>query len=154
MPLRAPRRIPAGALIAVIVLLPLLALVGAVVWVHSANNAAAQQLESRVQLLPVPPGAEVIDSGWAAQRLSATGNGMQHSGALLIRSHLGLADLEADYADIDPDAQVIATGGPRTERSTLIFSDLHDLDQPDLFMVLLRDEPPGDSILQLDLRGH
>ena len=154
MPLRSSRRIPVGAIIAMIVLLPLLALVGTAVWVHSANNAAAQQLESRVQQLPVPLGAEVIDSGWAAQRLSGTGNGMQCAGALLIRGQLDTAELEAAYADISADAQVIATDDLRIARSTLIFSDRHDLDQPDLFMVMLRDEPPGGSILQLDLRGH
>ncbi len=154
MPLRMVRRIPAGAIIAMIVLLPLLALVGTAVWVHFANDAAAQQLESRVQQLPVPAGVEVIDSGWAAQRLSGTGNGMQYAGALLIRSQLDTAKLETAYADISADAQVIATDDPRIERSTLIFSDRHDLEQPDLFMVMLRNEPPGSSILNLDLRGH
>ncbi len=135
-------------------LILVLSLIGMYVAVHNVNNASAQQLEARLQEIPLPPDTKLVDSGWAAQRLAAAGNGMQYAGALLIRSELGLADLEAFYDVHGSDGYVIATNDERLGRVSLIFDADHDLAQPDLFMIVSSDEPKGGSIRQLDLRGH
>lgn len=144
----------AGSVILFAVLIVVLVPIGTYVWVHHSNNAAAQQLEARLQQLQLPPQTELVDSAWAAQRLAGAGNGMQYAGALLIRSRLDLADLEEFYAEGDGDQHVTATTDERLGRTAILFSAEHDLDQPDLFMVVSMDEPAPESLLQSDLRGH
>ena len=131
-----------------------LSMIGTYVAVHNVNNASAQQLEARLQEIPLPPDTKLVDSGWAAQRLAGAGNGMQYAGALLIRSELGPAELEEFYDEHGSDGYVIATNDGRLGSVSLIFDADHDLAQPGLFMIVSSDEPQGGSIRQLDLRGH
>lgn len=128
--------------------------VGAYVWIHNANNAAAQELEERLEELSLPPESELVDSAWAAERLAGAGNGMQYAGSLLIRSQLDIDELDAFYAGASGRQYVIATNDEGLGRYSLLFDAENDLEQPDLFMVIASGEPASGSPLRFDLRGH
>lgn len=141
-------------ILAALVLLPLLTVIGTYAWVHHANNRVARHIEQRLLDLPLPPGAELVDSVWAAQRLAGAGNGMEYYGALLIRSDHSLAGLQVYYSAQPGDQYVSAADDELLHRRTLLFEDEHDLQQPGLFMVIASGEAPNELHRQLDLRGH
>lgn len=143
-----------GALVALVIALPVLAVIGTYVWVHSSNNATAQHIEEQLLALPLPPGTELVDSAWAAQRLAPAGNGMEYAGALLLRSERGLDELEAFYENQAGAPRVTASNDELLGRQTLLFDADHDLSQPDFYLVIARAEPESRGLRDLDLRGH
>lgn len=141
---------------AVIVLLLVLALPISVTLV---NDAAARDVEKELLALPVPEGAEVVESTSQAGKIVGSGNGMQCIGALLVRSDEGIGAVSGQYATvsehIDLDVAVVASAG--IERQGFHGADGF-LSQPrpggDLYVVYAFGEGPGAFFESLDPRGH
>lgn len=141
------------SIVAAIVLVPILALIGAYMWVHNANNAAAQQIEERLQSLEMPEHTELVDSSWVVSRFAGAGNGTHQAGALLIRSSLKPEVLDSFYEAQPGDQSVIATDGEELGRKSMLFDAEYDLQQPGLFMVFAYIEPTSVLLHDYDLRG-
>lgn len=62
------------------------------------NDFAAKRIAEGLRSLPLPEGAELVETVYAAGKLAGSGNGMQYFGALLLRSELSLEELEAHYS--------------------------------------------------------
>lgn len=141
---------------AVIALLLVLAIPISVVLV---NDSAARDVEKELLALPVPEGAEVVESTSQAGKIVGNGNGMQYIGALLVRSDLGIGAVSGHYAtvseDIDLDVAVVASAG--IERQGFHGADGF-LSRPrsgdDLYVVYAFGNGPGSFFEEWDLRGH
>lgn len=126
------------------------------VWIRSVNDAAAHDVETRLENVPLPAGAERIDSLSVAAKLSGNGNGMQYLGALLIRSDQDLDDIQA-YYDAHPGVgdlavSVTTSAGLGGLHRTPGF--LGDAGDPDTFIVFAWGDGPGGLFEDSDLRGH
>lgn len=62
------------------------------------NNRVAEQVAEELQAIPLPEKTELVEAKFAAGKLVGNGNGMQYFGAVLMKSELSLATLEAYYA--------------------------------------------------------
>lgn len=65
--------------------------------VRGANDDYARGLEGALLDIPLPPGAELLDSMWIAGKYSGNGNGMQYAAGILIRSDQTEAELNTYY---------------------------------------------------------
>lgn len=75
-------------------------LVGFIVSVPLVNNHSAKEVERRLVSTALPDNTEIVESLSKAGKLVGNGNGMQYFGAMLIKSELGLEELEAYYSEI------------------------------------------------------
>lgn len=121
------------------------------------NDCVAQQVAEELQSLPLPEKTELVEVRSAAGKLIGNGNGMQYFGAILIKSELPLAALEAYYAGYakeewecivekqdDKTVQVIEHGNLNFET---------EIDSENFYIVYSWGS--NDSIFnELDLRGH
>lgn len=73
-------------------------IVGLCILAPFMNNRAAEQVAEDLQSIPLPEKTELVEVQSAAGKLVGNGNGMQYFGAILIKSELSLATLEAYYA--------------------------------------------------------
>lgn len=80
-------------LIAVVMIL----IVGLCILAPFMNNRAAEQVAEDLQSIPLPEKTELVEVQSTAGKLVGNGNGMQYFGAILIKSELSLATLEAYY---------------------------------------------------------
>lgn len=72
-------------------------IVGVPVTITLVNDATARSVESQLRALPLPEGAELLESTSHAAKLVGNGNGMQYLGALQIRSDENVVDLRTYY---------------------------------------------------------
>ena len=86
-----------GAVCAAVILAALLA--GAVLAAPFVNDLTAKQTAEGLRALPLPEDTRLVETAYAAGKLTGNGNGMQYFGAVLLQSGLSLAELEAHYAD-------------------------------------------------------
>ena len=123
------------------------------------NNCIADGVEDRLLSLPLPEGAELVDSLSIAAKVSGNGNGMQYFGAILIKSDLPIEEVDEHYANFRnggaEDCRVRLQEGKRIE--------FLDLRRPEFNAEMSEDEQYyvisawGDGIgiyEELDLRGH
>lgn len=73
-------------------------IVGLCILAPFMNNRTAEQVAEDLQFIPLPEKTELVEVQSAAGKLVGNGNGMQYFGAILIKSELSLATLEAYYA--------------------------------------------------------
>lgn len=150
------------AVLTVPVMLAVLAAVFAAVFivpqmsVRAVNDAAAHDIETRLLVVPLPDGADRIDSMSLAGKLSGNGNGMQYLGALLIRSDQTASELQAFYdtqTGMDELSVTVTTAGGLSElQSTPGF--LGEPGEPGTFIVYAWGDGPGGDFEDSDLRGH
>lgn len=131
-------------------------LVGIPMTITLVNDAAARSVETTLLDLPLPEGAERIDSMAQAGKLIGNGNGMQYLGALLIRSDQTTDALQAFYdAQVETDGlsiMVAPSGSPGTLDGAVGF--LLQGAEPGTFDVWAWGEGPGSLFEEFDLRGH
>lgn len=127
--------------------------------VPMVNDAAARRVEQTLLALPVPEGAQVVDSSAQAGKLVGNGNGMQYVGALLVRSEGGIGSLSGHYtaaaAEAGLDVTVVASS--RIESQGMHGADgflRSPSEEPDLYVVYAFGDGPGGFFEGLDLRGH
>ena len=141
---------PATWIGAAIVLSPVLFLGGVAV----INNISAMQYEVQLLDLDLPPETELVDSTWAVSRFAPAGNGTHYAGALLVRSDLGAESLQAFY-DTQPGEPIVSGGSVSAGMNTSgLFEPKYDLDEPGLYMVLLKGAPTSSVLSSADIRGH
>lgn len=132
-------------------------IVSPVVAIHYVNNWNAQGLVGDIKRLPLPRDTEILATRWDAGRMAPAGNGMNYSGAVLVRSSLSVEELKDYYAGIadteGPEAIAVNAASKRGPASES-FKDEFDLGQPDLFILTKRGAPSPNSPLSLDPRGH
>ena len=154
--LPVPRRRPAWWLIVVGVLA--VGIIAVPVSIPIVNDAAASDVEKRLTDLPVPKGAERIDSMSQAGRIVGNGNGMQYVGALLIRSGDGVAELQRFYGAQEATADLPITVAPADGLEREGFHGAHGfLDRSGergTFVVYAWGKAPGAIFEDSDLRGH
>ncbi len=135
-----------------------LAVIGFFVSIPLVNDAAARAVESELLALPLPEGAELVDSMSQAAKISGNGNGMQYVGALLIRSGQQIYRIR-DFYDAQNErfgtsATVISTMGSEVSALHGARGFLSEPGEPGLFIVLDWGEGPGPIHEEFDLRGH
>lgn len=123
-----------------------------------SNDAAARAVEGELLALPLPAGAERLDSLSRAAKVTGNGNGMQYLGAILIRSDVPLSELDSFYArnpGHDGPAAVIAT----TDADAVAgfhgaggFFD--DPGEDGVYIVYSFGDAPSELHELLDVRGH
>jgi hypothetical protein len=122
------------------------------------NDVAASDVERRLLDLPVPEGAERIDSMAQAGRIVGNGNGMQYVGALLIRSGDSEAALQRFYSAQERAAELSITVTPADDLEREGFHGargfLAHSGERGTFVVHAWGEAPGQIFEDLDLRGH
>lgn len=130
-------------------------LVGFIVSVPLVNNHSAKEVERRLVSTALPDNTEIVESLSKAGKLVGNGNGMQYFGAMLIKSELGLEELEAYYSEI------ISGSAVREQRSrdieiiehgTLSF-EAEISDTEGYFIVYLFGSGKK-PFSELDIRGH
>lgn len=92
--------------------------IGGVISVPLMNDYYAYRVERTLCETPLPDKTIVVESMSQAGKLTGNGNGMQYFGAILIRSELSLAELEAYYSgyrDNEWTYQVNRQDGQRIE---------------------------------------
>lgn len=140
-------------LIAVVMIL----IVGLCILAPFMNNRVAEQVAEDLQSIPLPEKTELVEVQSAAGKLVGNGNGMQYFGAILIKSELSLATLEAYYAGYakeeweciveKQDNKAIQV----TEHGNLNFET--EINSEDFYIVYSWGS--NDSIFnEFDLRGH
>ena len=129
-----------------------------------ANNRIAQHLEEILLEFSLPPETELLDSEAIAGKLTGNGNGMQYRGILLLSSFLSEEELLAHYSDLgEGDLSVLVY----PQKSQIIdeyygeyWFEYWDNTKPNWRIELYSDsivgceETIGESILNIDLRGH
>ena len=133
-------------------------LIAVPVSVPIVNDVAARDVERRLVDLPVPEGAERIDSMAQAGRIVGNGNGMQYMGALLIRTGNSAAELQRFYSAQGPAADLSITVTPADDLEREGFHGAEEfLAQPGergTFVVHAWGKAPDQIFATLDLRGH
>lgn len=131
-------------------------IVGPPVTITLVNDASARSVQTSLQALPLPEGAELIDSTSRAAKIVGNGNGMQYLGALLIRSDESAAELQTFYdAQSIPGDLTVAvapSGGLNDFPGAGGF-----LDEPaeaGTFVVYAWGDGPGEVFEEFDIRGH
>ncbi|AXK46520.1 hypothetical protein [Brachybacterium saurashtrense] len=140
-------------------MIALLLLLALPISVPLVNDAAARDIEKELLALPVPKGAEVVESTSQAGKIVGNGNGMQYIGALLVRSDRGIGAVSGHYATVSEDialgVAVVASAG--IERQGFHGADGF-LSRPrsgdDLYVAYAFGEGPGAFFESLDLRGR
>ena len=90
-----------GAVCAAVILAALLA--GAVLAAPFVNDLTAKQTAEGLRALPLPEDTRLVETAYAAGKLTGNGNGMQYFGAILLESPLTLEELDAYYAPYRAD---------------------------------------------------
>ncbi len=152
------RRLGAGSVVAIVFAFAALLVVGFIVSVPLTNDAAARQVESELLGLPLPPGAQRVDSLAQAAKIVGNGNGMQYIGALLIRSDQSVDELrdfyDAQNSQLHTSATVISTTDAATDEFHGADGFLSEKGEPGLFIVYEWGDGPGWFYEEVDLRGH
>ena len=91
-----------GAVCAAVILAALLA--GAVLAAPFVNDLTAKQTAEGLRALPLPEDTRLVETAYAAGKLTGNGNGMQYFGAILIQSGCSLEELKMYYAGLAEDA--------------------------------------------------
>lgn len=128
-----------------------------------ANNAIAGALERVLLSAPLPTQTELVDSISIAGKVQGNGNGMQYFGAILLRSELDEAALEAHYAAYAADADIVEVL-PQTSQYVFEYRPYRfsqEVSGENLYRVALwkysvvgcEDNIWGE-ILNCDIRGH
>lgn len=86
-------KIPAFGIVAIVVIIA-----GFYIFAPFFNNRVAEQVAEKLQAIPLPEKTELVEAKSAAGKLVGNGNGMQYFGAVLMKSELSFATLEAYYA--------------------------------------------------------
>ncbi|WP_295010910.1 hypothetical protein [uncultured Microbacterium sp.] len=161
------RRRPNGWLVAVVVVVAvILAPVIGGIAISAQNDAAADAVKNQLVSMPLPPDTQLVDSYSRAGKLVGNGNGMQYLGAMLIQSHLPIAELESYYAqqadtlDESRTSEYPTTINVRQGDSSQL-QDIRGLsglltqsDQSDRFLVYMWGDAPSWLHEDWDLRGH
>lgn len=148
------RRLGWGWIAAAIALVAVIALP---LTITTVNNNAAHDAELRLTALPLPEGAELLDSMSQAGKFFGNGNGMQYLGAILIRSDQTASELQSFY-DAQPEAESLwVTVVPSGEFEDDLRRATGFLDEPGeagTFIVYGWGDDPGEFFRITDLRGH
>lgn len=145
-----------------------LALVSAPIVISMQNDAVARGVEAELLEFPLPAHTEVLDSSSAVGRWEGNGNGTMYLGAILIRSELPRAEIEAYYAalgeqDQKPDVEpelirpgVTVLTDPETSRlpSLLRATFGSTASLPNHYVVHASGNAPSSWHYQFDVRGH
>ncbi len=142
-----------GWLIAAVIAVALISLPVSITLV---NDAAARHVEQELLELPLPAGAERLDSVAQAGKLSGNGNGMQYLGAILIRSDQGIPELESFYdAQATPDDLTISVApGGSLDGLHKTPGFLGEEAAPGTVIVSAWGDGPGWFFEEFDLRGR
>jgi len=122
------------------------------------NNLHAHSAERYLLSLPVPAGAEIIESLSAAQKLTGNGNGMQYFAAILLRSPAEPEEIEAHYAAFRRSPweclteQQHGTAVACTDRGNLSFRFTPQEGERYYIIYTWADSLP--LLAEIDLRGH
>lgn len=130
-------------------------LVGFIVSVPLVNNHSAKEVERRLVSTALPDNTEIVESLSKAGKLVGNGNGMQYFGAMLIKSELGLEELEAYYSEIISGSAVREQKSRDIEiieHGTLSF-EAEISDTEGYFIVYLFGSGKK-PFSELDIRGH
>lgn len=130
-------------------------LVGFIVSVPLVNNHSAREVERRLVSTALPDNTEMVESLSKAGKLVGNGNGMQYFGAMLIKSELGLEELEAYYSEIISGSAVREQKSRDIEiieHGTLSF-EAEISDTEGYFIVYLFGSGKK-PFSELDIRGH
>jgi len=154
-----PRRrtvLPAAGFVALAALVAVP--VGLVVTLPLVNDLAALRVEKELVSLPLPDGAERIDSMAQAAKVTGNGNGMQYIGAVLIRSDRSLDELREFY-DVQDDplpmtVEVISATGREIDAFHGATGFLSGPGEQGTFVVYAWGEAPTWFHEEFDLRGH
>lgn len=122
------------------------------------NDTAARGVETRLRDVPLPAGAELVDSDAIAGKISGNGNGMQYLGALLIRGADGEgADALGEHFRVHGEAaglSVSVTPAEQFEGFSRTDGFLARPGERGTFIVWAWGEGPGWFFEGFDIRGH
>jgi hypothetical protein len=139
-----------GVVVVAIVALP--------VSIHTVNDVVAGEVEGRLIDLPLPQGAELVDSMSQAGRIVGNGNGMQYVGALLLRSSDSLSELQRFYDEQRQSADLAITVTPSDALENDGFHGAHGFlgssGERGTYVVYGWGSAPGEIFENFDLRGH
>ena len=131
-------------------------IIGFAVSIPIVNDSVARDVEMRLLDLPLPAGAERIDSMSQAGRIVGNGNGMQYFGALLIRSDDSADELQRFYTDHQEAIDLAIAVTPAQELRD--FHGAHGflgrVGEQGTFVVQAEGHAPGEMFENADLRGH
>ena len=123
------------------------------------NNHIANSLLQNLKDCPLPPGTEILDSASIAGKELGCSNGMQYYGILLVNSDCDAGTLSEWYNNRIPTNGVSEWIDVFPQRSSNIFgvTGMEFRNYPDsvnCFQIRLMKENEGDTLLNLDFRGH
>jgi len=159
---RVRRRLIAAVICAAVLLSP----IAAAVVISLQNDAAAAAVKDQLVAMDLPPESAFVASYARAGKLVGNGNGMQYLGAILIRSDLTTAELDAHYAaqadaldqrrtsEYPVSVDVLPTGSAELDEIRGISGLLADAGGPDEYVVYMWGAAPSPLHADWDLRGH
>lgn len=130
--------------------------IGFAVSIPIVNDVAARDVETRLLDLPIPEGAERIDSMAQAGKLVGNGNGMQYLGALLIRGDDSVGELQRFYGVHGETVGLSITVTPADDLEGFHGAGgfLAHSGEPGTFVVQAWGNGPGEIFEEFDIRGH
>lgn len=127
------------------------------------NNGIAIKIQLDLLYTPLPDDTQLIDSTAIAKKIYGDGNGMQYTGAILVRSSLQKEDLKSHYIAFFSDIEVdVESYDDNLSVLRKFFFFVQDDNSSQLFIIgVTRDFEAGSikrsfltGFLELDLRGH
>ena len=122
------------------------------------NDLHVYRAERRLCSLPLPAGAEIVDSLSAAGKLTGNGNGMQYFAAILLRADASPEELEAHYAAYRRSPwDAVTTEQHGTAVECIEHGDMHFDYTPlagERYYIVYTWADSLPFFAQIDLRGH
>lgn len=123
------------------------------------NNIIADTVESTLKDTPLPANTKLIDSVSKAGKLVGNGNGMQHFGAILIKSSLSQKELDDFYSNYRNNSWDYIVEKQTTNEITMIhgnisFKKVDNINTSSDYFIVYSWGGKHNGILDMDLRGH
>lgn len=124
------------------------------------NNIIAAQVESTLKDTPLPANTKLIDSVSIAGKLVGNGNGMQHFGAILIKSSMSQKELDDYYSQYRKNSWDYIVEKQTTNEITMIehgklsFEKVENFSASSDYYIVYSWGGKHNENLDLDLRGH
>jgi len=132
-------------------------IIGIGVGIPMTNNVIAKRVANELADIPVPANTELIESTSLAGKLIGNENGVQHFGAILVKSDIGLKRLQEYYSKYSSEAtQYIVVKQESNEIDLIEHNSLHferEINDKRYYMVYTVKSSDG-IILNMDLRGY